>query len=54
MTGPVVALARVVVIEIDLTRPHTVANLTQGPLADWKSRQRKVLSQKGDANPGPF
>src|SRR5260370_40870250 len=45
MTGPVGALPRVVVIEIDVTRPHTVANLALGPLADWKSHQRKALAK---------
>jgi hypothetical protein len=36
MTHPVVALARVVVIEIGVTRPPAAANLTLGLLADWK------------------
>jgi len=56
MTHPVVALG-VVVIEIGVTRPRAVANLSLGLLADWKSHQRKMLSQHGENAPkrrGPW
>jgi hypothetical protein len=57
MAGPVVAFLRMAVIEIDVTRLHTVPYMTFAfwrLLPGWKSHQRKLLRKMATQIGTPF